>query len=255
MVLFDRPALGATPPRVSGRIYATLWALAFCGAIPAFVKLQMDGLLGVKVGVAVVLGVAMLLQQLMVYYDVHLLEDSRPDVRADYEPWLDMPLERWIRVSILVFLLFGVGEVADGLLPLAHYIQVTPVKSAVIAFLDPGNSHLADSLFVKGSLGAFLFLSIWNGFALGFRISDGAAGATLAARASRFTVNVRLFAFTCMSLVSFVYWLFVFCRSPVIEDVAKVLVVIYAILVLTVLSLRTAWGRKQVEARLVAFFR
>ena len=237
-------------------LYALLWFFGLCSAIASYIELQQHKLLGARLGdaIAVIFAAATIAQQLAVYGDVHFIEDH-PDIAAyDYPEWLNMPLERFLRWGILISLLFGVGKIADGLYPLAERIHCYVIRTAVTEFLRPHDaaSKFSRNLFVKGSFAVFLLLTIWNLFALGFRVKHMPKSSTTKERAHDVVVTLRITMFIFLSLVCSLYWAFVFMDSPRVSDAAEILVLFYLLAVGTVLALRWGPSRERIESKFVA---
>jgi len=244
---------GPPPASIFARVYLVLWVLGLLGAIGSFLELQRGQLLAPGDFVAAALGVAMLFQHYLVYRDLHIIEERPTDAAEDYPRWINRPFERFIRLCLLVFLLLAVGKVADVLTPLAENIRCVGIRKGVLGFLDPNlrGGSVADTHFVKGSLGVFFLLFTWNVFALGCRMLDLRGGyPAKGTRLRWWLVTVRVAGFVVISFCALVYWAAVFLRSSMRNDIAELLVFLYVLLLILTFALRSVRFRDRLESAL-----
>src|SRR2546428_13583298 len=101
--IYDFCFLMRAPGRLSPLLYSWLWRFGLCGAffsyIDSYFRLQLQS---ARFGdfIAFVLAAATIAQQWTVYNDIHFIEDSPELASRDYPAWLNMRLERAIRIAI-----------------------------------------------------------------------------------------------------------------------------------------------------------
>ena len=230
--------------QISAVWYRILWICALTGAIPSFLTLTQGNLLGIDNILSACLGIAILFHWFMVYQDIHQLEESTESLRNEYWCWVDSRAERMIRGIIVFFLLFGVGKIADGFLPLAQYIQRPEIKNFVLEFLHPDiKKNLGASLFIRASVALYFFLAAWNVFALSLRLKN--AKSYPAGNRSHFHfTTIRIVCFCVLSVVCFFYWLLLSIGSLPSNPSLTFLAGMYIILISIVFMFRSGWIEK-----------
>ncbi len=244
--------------RISTKIYRVLWFAGLFGAISGYYELQHQNLLGISDYFAMALGFLTLGQQSTVYEDLHRLEDyddhrrveEGKRIKREYRNWIDIRIERLLRAAIITALLFGVGKVANAFYPIVQFLHYLidylanftaayvltdtdwlsmltgATKSAdkfmtfLEGFLHPKGEviDLNRSLFVLGSLAAFLLLLTWNAAALyrrtckpklftgAFREQLTAGSTSPIVYAEEAVINFRIISFIFLTLIATVYW-------------------------------------------------
>lgn len=205
---------------------------------------------GARVGsVAIALLIGTAVQQWFIYRDIHLIEESPEEVARDYPKWLNMRIEIILRVLIVLFLLFGVGKIAEDFYPIAQRIQVEPVRQAVMNFLHPppNSVDFSRNFFVKGSAAVFLLLFIWNFFALMFRFTNWPKTSAARELARELVVTLRILIFCLLSGLYAIFWWLVLLRNTWTLDAAQLMFGVYLIAVIFIGLLRLTWLRQRLE--------
>jgi hypothetical protein len=225
------------------------------GSAISYWKLQTEQLLGLGNYFAATFGIATLLLQLTIYRDLHKIEDSPDSARKDYLNWINVPGERWLRLGIMISLLFGVGKIADVVFPFLEYdIAPSELKDWFKEILRPRNkANLSQSIVVLGSLAVFTLLFIWN--LLAWLRRRGINPDSIEDEARRVLVSWRIKIFIGLATFCVAYWYAVYVGSHFVPDLSEVLILMYALGVLSILLLRNQWCQPWLQARLVARYR
>jgi hypothetical protein len=227
---------GSRPIHLMAPVYHLIWAAGLVGAFISYVQLQMKGSLGLRVGWSVTIGAASFLQQYFVYRDVHALEGQGQD---DYKGWANHPVEKVLRLAIVLALLFGVGELGAAVLPLLKLLGLATAEVAKSETTTQGGNALHSEVFVVGSIFVYAFTALWNVGSLFLRESGVFPEKSDPKMWPHLLVSIRNFLFTLVSSVAVVFWWFVLYSSPsVASEVAEALTAVYVLLAIVMLLTR-----------------
>lgn len=234
-MLFAEPKGGKVFPRISSTLYTILFVIAIWGAIFTFFKFRIDRALEIYDPLSVVLAIAIILHWIMIYVDIRLLENPTPSVQSDYSKWMNIPLERGLRWSIVILMLFGAGKIAEAFMPIAKSIQRPEIKEIIVNFLDPETrKDLSSSLLVIGSIWLYSCLVLWNAFAAYFRIKNRKLIADY-----RPEVTFRIILFSVLSAVCLLYWAHLYGGFHLNSSRLNIFAGAYAVLMAVVLLLKS----------------
>jgi hypothetical protein len=218
-----------------GSVYTVLWLTGLWSTAFSFWQLSyLNNPSAVQKYVVGTLGLSMISLQFLIYSDIHKLENQASNLYT--ECWINLRIERFLRALIFIALLFGVGEVGHVFLPSVKLIRVAWIKDWVENFLhSPETREFSRSLFVKGSIGAYTLLAIWNVFAFGFGFRDWPSNGQ---RAPRVVILCRVAAFCLVSIMSALYWLSYFQNSTLNTEFAKYILCVYFVFLAAFILLR-----------------
>lgn len=208
-------------------IYCGIWIMCIIGALVQiavyfkedFKNLYYEDLVGL-IGM-ILFAFASLFQQILIYFDIHSLENNKTEAASDYGIWITKTFEKILRYSIFILLLFYVGEITK----IFDYLLEEPNVGEPVSFgqewlrTDGGKHKL---LFMFGLSLAFLGQFLWNIFA--FIFSNSADNC----EDKRLTIiNPRIIIFGLSALLSCVYWIVLLLSIDSSKEIAKILIVLY----------------------------
>lgn len=208
---------------VSVWIYIALFLVSFLTSIGFFSKLHQGAPEASKFAnvVLVILAYMMMSLQVFAYWDIHKIESHKN--HRKYSKWVNRGIEIILRITILIFLLFGVGEVAHVISPVIRMIAVPSIRDWILDFLLIQETRsVAHSLFVKGSIAVFFLLLLWNLGAIICRWIDKENK-----NGSDWKAISREVAYSVLCLLSFLFWMGYYHQVAFLYDFSLLILVVF----------------------------
>tara|TARA_R110002074_G_scaffold28292_2_gene81483 strand:- start:139 stop:819 length:681 start_codon:yes stop_codon:yes gene_type:complete len=166
---------------------------------------------------AIGFGSLTLVQQGLVYHDFHKIEDGSDSAAMDYDPWLNVHLERLIRYIIIFGLLLGAGKIASVFYPMLGCHGDIGSRGDLCEWLEPDGVS-KDRLFAIGCMFVFVALFFWNIGAL-FHRPEKMGKEEKKDRIRVILVTARIIVFLFLTATCAVFWFLVFLTEVQIANI------------------------------------
>jgi hypothetical protein len=221
---------------VSTWIQGTVWFVSMASVPIYFFHLLKRETDGEKLLAIAAFGIVSFVQLILIYFDIHSFENKLAKAKEEYGDWINKLGEKIFRYLILLFLLFGAGEITEAIHPWFSNAGEIGSRGNFCEFIKP-DGKIHSYLFVLGASLVFIFIILWNVFALKYRKTINTLEKTRKA-----WTTTRIWFFLVSAVFALCFWLIMlFDTKGVVGMYALPFVVIYLIsaLIATLLSFKS----------------